>query len=187
MEARPDDGDRVRLATAGDSDAGGPRRATAIDAAAPRSARWLAIGALVVAVALTGIVLAATAPSPALVIDGADGEPEAIGHRRRRRTGAADPTGTPITVDVDGAVMHPGLVTLPAGSRIGDAVAAAGGFTPAADARAAASLNLAAPLVDGDQVSVPDRAAASAAREPAMPVTSAASRPASRRPDRSTS
>ncbi len=63
-----------------------------------------------------------------------------------------------LIVDVDGAVGRPGLVTLPEGSRVGDAIAMAGGFTAAADARAAAGLNLAAPLVDGAQVTVLDRA-----------------------------
>ncbi len=164
--------DWQRLATATPEVHAEPRRSTLPTA----TARWLAIGALVVAVALTGIALAATAPSPALVIDGAEGG-QAIATADATPLGAAGPTGAPITVDVDGAVMHPGLVTLPAGSRIGDAVAAAGGFTPAADARAAASINLAAPLVDGGQVSVPDRGAASAAG-PAMPVASAASGPA---------
>lgn len=164
--------DWQRLATATPEVHAEPRRSTLPGA----TARWLAIGALVAAVGLTGIALAATAPSPTLVIDGAEGGQTAATADADRAI-AAGSTGAPITVDVDGAVLRPGLVTLPAGSRIGDAVAAAGGFTSAADARAAASLNLAAPLVDGGQVSVPDRAAASAAG-PATPVTDAADGPA---------
>ena len=56
-----------------------------------------------------------------------------------------------ITVHVAGEVRAPGLVLIPAGSRVADAVAAAGGFTPAAEP---ATLNLAAPVVDGQQVVV---------------------------------
>ena len=140
------------------------------------TARWLAIGAIVAAVGLTGIALAATAPSPQLVIDDAQGG-RSMAPADAAAVVPSGPTGAPITVDVDGAVMRPGLLTLPAGSRVGDAVAAAGGFTASADARAAASLNLAAPLVDGSQVSVLDRAAA-AATGPATPGWDTASGPA---------
>jgi competence protein ComEA len=54
-----------------------------------------------------------------------------------------------IVVSVEGAVASPGLVTLPEGSRWGDAVRAAGGFLPEADM---ASVNLAARLVDGERL-----------------------------------
>lgn len=60
--------------------------------------------------------------------------------------------GGPVTVHVSGAVAWPGLVTVPAGGRVGDAVAAAGGLLAAADV---AAVNLARPLVDGEQVHVP--------------------------------
>lgn len=54
-------------------------------------------------------------------------------------------------VHVVGAVRHPGVVELPPGSRVTDAVAAAGGVTRAA---APASVNLARPVLDGEQVVV---------------------------------
>lgn len=58
---------------------------------------------------------------------------------------------TEIVVDVAGLVAQPGLVTLPAGSRVADAIAAAGGLTRR---RAAESVNLARVLVDGEQIVV---------------------------------
>jgi competence protein ComEA len=55
-------------------------------------------------------------------------------------------------VHVSGAVVTPGLVTLPAGARVVDAVAAAGGLTADADP---AAVNLARPISDGEQLIVP--------------------------------
>ncbi len=63
---------------------------------------------------------------------------------------APEPPG-PLTVHVSGAVQRPGLVELPAGSRIGHAIEAAGGLGPGADL---ATVNLARPLLDGEQVHV---------------------------------
>jgi competence protein ComEA len=87
---------------------------------------------------------------------------------------ASEPAGAGglLVVDVQGAVEQPGVVSLPAGSRVADAVAAAGGYAPDADLAAAAGiLNLAAPLSDGEKVLVPAigaaGAGASAGQEPA--------------------
>ena len=55
---------------------------------------------------------------------------------------------------------RPGLQRVPAGSRAGVAVDAAGGLTRGGDATA---VNLAAPLHDGQQIVVPKRGAAAAA------------------------
>ena len=62
------------------------------------------------------------------------------------------PTQAPILVDVSGAVAQPGIYSLPASSRVKDAIEAAGGLLPEAFT---ASLNMAAPLSDGTKVLVP--------------------------------
>ena len=61
-----------------------------------------------------------------------------------------------LIVDVEGAVVRPGIIELPAGSRVADAIEAAGGYRSDADlVAAAAHVNLAAILRDGQQVVVP--------------------------------
>jgi len=62
------------------------------------------------------------------------------------------PTQAPIAVDVSGAVKSPGVYFLEIGSRVEDAIEAAGGFLPEAFTE---SINLAAPLSDGSKVLVP--------------------------------
>ena len=104
--------DWQRLATATPEVHAEPRRST-LPAA---TARRLAIGALVAAVGLTGIALAATAPSPELVIDDAQGG-QALASGDAGGAVVAGPSAASITVDVDGAVMRPGLVSLPASRR----------------------------------------------------------------------
>jgi competence protein ComEA len=55
-------------------------------------------------------------------------------------------TAAGIVVDVGGRVRHPGLVTLPAGARVADAIAAAGGALRPADLE---RIDLAAHVTDG--------------------------------------
>jgi competence protein ComEA len=62
------------------------------------------------------------------------------------------PTPSPIVVDVAGAVPRPGVYELPGGSRVKDAIDAAGGFLAEADK---SNLNLAAPLEDGQKLDIP--------------------------------
>ena len=65
-----------------------------------------------------------------------------------------NPTGAPegaVVVSVVGEVVSPGVVTLPAGSRVADALSAVGGLLPGADP---AAVNAAAVLGDGQQIAV---------------------------------
>jgi len=64
--------------------------------------------------------------------------------------GLATPS-TSVVVDVSGAVRTPGVITVPAGSRVTDAITAAGGALHPRDLDA---LNLARPVVDGEQIMV---------------------------------
>ncbi len=57
-----------------------------------------------------------------------------------------------LTIHVAGAVAEPGLVTVPGGSRVADAIVAAGGALPDAEL---GSVNLAAPLADGQHLRIP--------------------------------
>jgi competence protein ComEA len=58
----------------------------------------------------------------------------------------------PVVVHVAGAVRHPGVYRLPAGSRVVDAIEAAGGATALA---VLSGVNLAAEVIDAAQVVVP--------------------------------
>ena len=113
---------------------------------------------MAVAVAGAALVLA-TRSDPSIDVDGAlVVTTDEIG-------GSPGPTAADalLVVEVGGAVAEPGVYRLPAGSRVGDAVAAAGGFGPRVDAALAdRQLNLAAPVRDGDEVHVPVRGEAAA-------------------------
>jgi competence protein ComEA len=71
-----------------------------------------------------------------------------------------------LVIDVAGAVRHSGLYRLRSGSRIDDAIAAAGGATRKAQLD---TVNLAAPVADGEQIIVPARGAAAAVAAGAGP------------------
>jgi competence protein ComEA len=87
---------------------------------------------------------------------------------------AAEPPGAQLVVSVSGKVRSPGLVEVPAGARVADALAAAGGALPGTDLT---QLNLARRVNDGEQVAVGVPAAPDAA--PAVgPTGSGAAAPA---------
>lgn len=63
-----------------------------------------------------------------------------------------------ITVDIQGAVARPGVYELPEGSRVEDALSAAGGLTSEADAeRISQTINRAAKLSDGAKLYFPKK------------------------------
>ena len=66
--------------------------------------------------------------------------------------GSPTATGGVLVIHVVGQVRRPGVVRLPSGSRVLDAVSAAGGAMPSADLN---HLNLARVLADGEQIVVP--------------------------------
>jgi competence protein ComEA len=104
-------------------------------------------GALVIGVAVViGVALssqgAREAPPPNLPVARASPESAAPSH-------SGD--GGSIVVSVVGRVAHPGLVTLPDGARVADALTAAGGPVPGVDI---SGLNIARRVNDGEQVYV---------------------------------
>ncbi|WP_370325648.1 helix-hairpin-helix domain-containing protein [Euzebya sp.] len=109
------------------------------------------------AAALSGVVWwtnesAAPAPPVASTVEERPGPLEVTPDAPRGPPpGPATPAGD-VVGHVAGAVARPGVLTLPAGSRVADAVTAAGGPTPDA---VTGALNLARPLEDGEQVHVP--------------------------------
>jgi competence protein ComEA len=114
-----------------------------------RERALLIVACLAVALVVAGKLLV---PAGAANDGGAaSGPPTAL----RARSGTP-----PLVVHVVGAIRSPGLYKLRRSSRVADAVAKAGGATAKADL---ALVNLAAPLSDGQQVVVPERAPPAAA------------------------
>lgn len=64
------------------------------------------------------------------------------------------PTTAPLVVHVSGAVVNPGIYSLPDNSRVQDALEAAGGLLPDANPN---SMNLAAYIRDGERIWVPNQ------------------------------
>jgi competence protein ComEA len=129
-------------------------------------------------VAITGIVgaLAIGAIAVVVAVAGAGGETidgPATASGSAMPSGGHAPGMGELVVDVAGAVVTPGVYHLATGARVGDAIDAAGGFSPRVDVdRVGAELNLAAEVADGARIHVPSRddtPATSAPGNPAEP------------------
>ncbi len=124
-------------------------------------------------VRLSPVAAASDAPFPAETADAVGAATPPLG-AGVASVGATAPTSAPggsVTVDVAGRVRRPGVVVLGAGSRVVDALEAAGGARRGVGLRA---LNLARVLVDGEQVLVgpPPAGEPAAAAVGAVPGTS---------------
>lgn len=100
----------------------------------------------------------ATDSGAVLPVAGASAGPGSAGAASGAPAGqAGDQAAGQVVAHIVGEVRKPGVVTLPAASRVGDAIRRVGGLTPKADGT---SVNLARPLVDGEQIVVLARGAA---------------------------
>lgn len=114
-----------------------------------------ALFALLIVAALLGLVLRATLPGGVALGDLGSSDAGAATHVGALPSGggeAPDASQVGVVVDVGGAVAAPGVYTLGQGSRVVDAVSAAGGALPDANLDA---INLASMLSDGMKVMVP--------------------------------
>lgn len=126
-----------------------PTQSPAKSSASSARVRWhwnsALAGALISAILLGGITFLWRMPKP---------PPIAIHAPPAAVAPTPEPTATPapLVIFISGAVQEPGVYPLPGGSRVADALARAGGFTPDANVNA---VNQATLLRDGDQIYVP--------------------------------
>jgi competence protein ComEA len=137
-----------------------PDTATSADAGRDRN-RWQAVmlGAIGTAVlGAAGFMLWATTPQPQLLLEPLPAGLAAAESPAGYEQASPQAVIEDLLVDVEGAVERPGLHRLSPGSRVGDAIAAAGGYSTQVDIAAAAErLNLAQRIADGDKIHVPAR------------------------------
>jgi competence protein ComEA len=148
-QAAPDDGGAVRVAS---------RLGRLVQRWVPaplRDARWdpgrpgalvlSFVAALAAVAAAIGVWRERPVPEPAPVLP-------LVTVAAAKATSAPPPGPAPeVVVSVVGRVSHPGLIHLPDGTRVADALAAAGGVLPGTDLM---GLNVARRLADGEQLLV---------------------------------
>jgi len=126
---------------------------------------YVAVAVVVVAVGVRYVVLprqSGPSEAQAVVLAPVAATASASAAEGAPASPAASPTPD-VMVYVCGAVRSPGVVRLPAGARVTDALQVAGGPTGKAEL---AAVNLAAPVADGQQIVVPERGAAPLAAAP---------------------
>jgi competence protein ComEA len=129
-----------------------------LDAGSPREPERRPGRAGLVAVALAAATLAACAVGVVANVELGRGGGVTVVSGSGDTSAPAGAAASPqtIVVQVAGAVMRPGVYTLPVGSRVADAIRAAGGYSADVDPRQAETkLNLAAKLTDAESVVVP--------------------------------
>lgn len=83
-----------------------------------------------------------------IVFESAQGKAEAVAGK--------ESSVKQIAIDIEGAVLKPGVYKLPADARVQDALIAAGGLTDTADReKVAKSMNLAGKIIDGGKIYIP--------------------------------
>jgi competence protein ComEA len=131
--------EQVPTATAGDGLPVGIGRHRApgstVRLAPGRRAAWSlwVVGLLAALLVVGGTWLDRPQVQPAPVQPAPTGPPAGEEPAATPSVGVAAESATTVVVSVVGSVAHPGLVTLPEGARVADAVAAAGGLLPDAD------------------------------------------------------
>ena len=140
-------------ALAGDVSAGDSGPGAADEIAPPPRSRRLRLGVGAAVVLLLGALVVAIAVS-AIGQRGATSVVAPASTALESPAPGASPSGSgdSVLVHILGAVSVPGLVSLASGARVMDAIAAAGGLAEDADL---SSVNLARPVSDGEQLSVP--------------------------------
>lgn len=156
----PDDGELDTITLDGFGDGFEPPRA-AWRARLVRQRGSIAVFVIVAVLTAAATVLVSwlLRPTPTTVPRSAGQVVSADEHNDRQNQAAtsqpsgSSPTASPvvIVVAVVGHVSSPGLVTLPEGARVSDAIAAAGGALPGTDLT---MLNIARKVSDGEQIAV---------------------------------